>query len=70
MYLFLQLCMLGSVVPEGMHENKFQGDTLMEFIMAVFGDMVMTFFPHKLYVSRGFLIFFSSGFLSRASNQV
>lgn len=47
MYLFLQLCMLGTAVPEGVRENKFQGDILMEFSMTGFGDMVMTFFPYK-----------------------
>lgn len=53
-YLFLQLCMLGTAVIEEMHENKFQGDILMEFSMTVFGGIAMTFFSHELYVSPGF----------------
>lgn len=52
---------LGTVVLEGMHENKFQGDIFVEFNMTVFWGVAMIFFSHELYFSPGF--FFSSGFL-------
>lgn len=79
-YLLLQLCMLGTAVIEGMHENKFQGDTLMEFSMTMFGGIAMTFFTMSCMLVLdfwfGFLCFlvflFEVGVYSlfRASNQV